>query len=227
MGDSIADSVDMNLSKLQEIVKETGAWQAAVQTLCWGRQTGLRDWTTATVGDKLPEGCPELSPHRPQLLHLVIHYMASSWPPHPRRTPSCLKRSHWSGPVPAAIPYYLVSLGKCIHPCLFNSCFYAALSCPNSLLPSEFPSFCVHIRYQTLGVGPAPSHFSDPVRAEWLSGSQLSTHPPGEQDGFFLAVTSNTQWFPEDHAARLGAGRYHSSLPSHIQREGRGHSLIN
>ena len=89
-------------------------------------------------------------------------------------------------------PYYLVSLGKCIHPCLFNNCFYAALSCPNSLLPSEFPSFCVHIRYQTLGVGQAPSHFSNPIRADQLSDSQLSTDPPGEQDGFFLAVTSNT-----------------------------------
>ena len=28
--DSIADSVDMNLSKLQEIVKDRGAWRAAV-----------------------------------------------------------------------------------------------------------------------------------------------------------------------------------------------------
>ena len=28
--DSIADSMDMNLSKLQEIVKDRGAWRAAV-----------------------------------------------------------------------------------------------------------------------------------------------------------------------------------------------------
>ena len=28
--DSIADSTDMNLSKLQEIVKDRGAWRAAV-----------------------------------------------------------------------------------------------------------------------------------------------------------------------------------------------------
>ena len=28
--DSIADSVDMNLSKLQEIVKDRGAWPAAI-----------------------------------------------------------------------------------------------------------------------------------------------------------------------------------------------------
>ena len=28
--DSIIDSMDMNLSKLREIVKDTGAWRAAV-----------------------------------------------------------------------------------------------------------------------------------------------------------------------------------------------------
>ena len=28
--DGITDSIDMNLSKLREIVKERGAWQAAV-----------------------------------------------------------------------------------------------------------------------------------------------------------------------------------------------------
>ena len=29
--DSITDSMDMNLSKLQEIVEDTGAWRAAVR----------------------------------------------------------------------------------------------------------------------------------------------------------------------------------------------------
>ena len=35
--DSITDSVDMNLSKLQEIVKDRVAWYAAVQGVaqCW------------------------------------------------------------------------------------------------------------------------------------------------------------------------------------------------
>ena len=37
--DSIADSTDMNLSKLQEIVKDRGAWRAAVHgvTKSWTR----------------------------------------------------------------------------------------------------------------------------------------------------------------------------------------------
>ena len=43
--DSITDSVDMNLSKLQEIVEDRGAWHAAVHevTKSW---TQLRDTTT-------------------------------------------------------------------------------------------------------------------------------------------------------------------------------------
>ena len=45
--DGITDSVDMNLSKLQEIVKDRVAWQAAVHgvTKSWKQ---LSDWTTAT-----------------------------------------------------------------------------------------------------------------------------------------------------------------------------------
>ena len=37
--DSITDSVDMNLSKLQEIVEDRGAWHAAVHgaTKSWGQ----------------------------------------------------------------------------------------------------------------------------------------------------------------------------------------------
>ena len=45
--DSITDSIEMNLSKLQEIVKDREAWHAAVHTLVKG-QTQLSDWTTAT-----------------------------------------------------------------------------------------------------------------------------------------------------------------------------------
>ena len=45
--DSITDSIKMNLSKLQEIVKDREAWHAAVHTLVKG-QTRLSDWTATT-----------------------------------------------------------------------------------------------------------------------------------------------------------------------------------
>ena len=35
--DSIMDSMDMNLSKLQEIVKDTGTWRAAVYEVARSR----------------------------------------------------------------------------------------------------------------------------------------------------------------------------------------------
>ena len=43
--DSIMDSMDMNLSKLQEIVRDTGTWRAAVYEVARSR-TWLSDWTT-------------------------------------------------------------------------------------------------------------------------------------------------------------------------------------
>ena len=42
--DDIIDSVDMSLSKLQEVVKDRGAWYAAVHGVAKS-QTGLRDRT--------------------------------------------------------------------------------------------------------------------------------------------------------------------------------------
>ena len=45
--DSITESISMNLSKLLEIVKDRGAWHAAVHGAAKS-QTQLSDWTTAT-----------------------------------------------------------------------------------------------------------------------------------------------------------------------------------
>ena len=44
--DSITDSMDMNLSKLWEILEDRGAWHAAVHRVTKS-QTWLSDWTTA------------------------------------------------------------------------------------------------------------------------------------------------------------------------------------
>ena len=46
--DGITDSVNMNLSKLQEIVKDREAWRAAVHKVAKSRKR-LGDQTTATA----------------------------------------------------------------------------------------------------------------------------------------------------------------------------------
>jgi len=46
--DSITDSMDMNLSKLQEIVEDRGAWCATVHGVAKS-QTQLSNWTAMTV----------------------------------------------------------------------------------------------------------------------------------------------------------------------------------
>ena len=45
--DSIANSMDMKLSKLQKMVEDRGAWRAAVHEVAKS-QTQLNDWTAAT-----------------------------------------------------------------------------------------------------------------------------------------------------------------------------------
>ena len=46
--DSITDSMDMNLSKLWEILEDRGAWRAAVHGATES-QTWLNNWTTTTT----------------------------------------------------------------------------------------------------------------------------------------------------------------------------------
>ena len=47
--DGFTDTIDMNLDKLQEIVKDREAWCAAVHRVA-KTQTGLSDWTTTMFG---------------------------------------------------------------------------------------------------------------------------------------------------------------------------------
>ena len=69
--DGIIDLMDMRLSKLQEIVKDSQAWCAAVHGVS-KNQTGLSDWTTTKINTKmeLPRNVPSLLVYSAQNIHI-------------------------------------------------------------------------------------------------------------------------------------------------------------
>ena len=84
------DSMDISLSKLWEIVKDMGAWHAAVHGVSTN-QTLLSDWTTTTI-------ILQLKTNRYSFLfHIIVHRgivqfcFLASWLSHPEHvTPSWL-----------------------------------------------------------------------------------------------------------------------------------------
>ena len=93
--DSISDSMDMNLSTRQEIVRVRGTWRAAVHRITKS-QTQLSDWTTSWSQDPIM-GWSGPAPSRP-LLSMALSFLGRwsrcpspspgrgtvfMWPPHP------------------------------------------------------------------------------------------------------------------------------------------------
>ena len=65
--DDIADSVNMNLSKLQEIVENRGAWHAAVHKVPKSQTEQLNNisGTLIRVSSRTVNPCTSLSPRHP------------------------------------------------------------------------------------------------------------------------------------------------------------------
>ena len=77
--DSIPDSKDRSLNKLQEIVEDRGAWRAAVP----GVERVGRDCKTTITPFKTPHGCTHCLKAPSYLLHIVLNlpvlYEGGSW----------------------------------------------------------------------------------------------------------------------------------------------------
>ena len=68
--DGITDAMDMNLGRLQEMVRDREAWCAAVHGIAKSR-TRLGDWTTTTTSVVCSVIANSLWPHGPQATRLL------------------------------------------------------------------------------------------------------------------------------------------------------------
>ena len=92
--DCITNSMDMSVSKLQEIVKDRETWRAAVQGVAKTR-TWASDWTTAMMnqwrGDHMKSGHPSVSSR------CTPRSSPVQWLTHTHSRPLC-------GPLPSVLP---------------------------------------------------------------------------------------------------------------------------
>ena len=99
--DSITESMDINLSKLQEIVEDREAWCAAVQEGTKS-QTWLSDWTTSPAFHR---GMLSNCTHACMLNHFSCMWLCNSMDcctsPTPSQDPLCpwdsSRQEYWSG----------------------------------------------------------------------------------------------------------------------------------